>query len=89
MPFSNVIRSGRKAPPSKMPAKKMRTAIIKVEDGEEEVEADKGQEEAGVRGVSSVVAQIRAQLLRMRRDIVGVLMRRRMRRRFERWSRRE
>jgi len=46
LPSSNLIRSGTKAPPSKMPAKKMRTTI-KVEDGEGEVEADRGQEEAG------------------------------------------
>jgi hypothetical protein len=69
-----------------MPAKKMRTAI-KVEDGEGEVEADKGQEEAGGGGREQ---RRRPRLLRrMRRDRFGLRMRRRRCMRFKRWSRRE
>ena len=49
-----------------------------------------GRRKQGMLCVSSVVAQMRAQLLRrMRRDRFGLLMRRRRRSRFERWSRRE
>jgi len=58
--------------------------------GKGKCERIRGRRKQGMLCVSSVVALIWAQLLRwMRRDRFELLMRRHMRRHFERWSRRE